>query len=54
MPFPCFHTLEVVLVLRSEFAADLLCSGCFGDSNFRVQTQLGMFYLPLNGHLRKK
>lgn len=47
MAFSCFHTLEVVLVLLSEFAADLLC--WFGDSNFHVQTQFGMFHLPLKG-----
>lgn len=57
MAFSCFHTLEVVLVLLSEFAADrfLVCVvAVLGTLNFIVQTQLGTFLLPLNGHLRKK
>lgn len=57
MAFSRFHTLEVVLDLLSEFAADLFLEcvvAVLGTLNFDIQTQLGMFLLPLNGHLRKK
>lgn len=49
--------LEVALVLLSKFAADLflVCVvAVLGTLNLGVQTQLGMFLLPLNGHLRTK
>lgn len=49
------NTLGVALVLLSEFAADLLCmQWLFWELLTQMYKQLGMFLLPLNGHLRKK